>query len=254
MLFQRAALRAAWIGATLSVLGADLGLAQNAPPAASPPPQGTGVGGGGPATDYTAAFKIQGYGPTVRGRAYGAPGKERRETPDPWGGSTIIFRYDLGMAWTILPGQPRYIEFPLRPPGTPALPPGSVPPGLARIEDDDINDVPATKYAFPPTNTGPGGYVWLSREGIALRIDGQPQPGLPEIRFELDNVTYAQQNPALFELPAGYQRVDPQMPPTAAAPPQGAPPQGMPPQGAPPQGYAPPGLPPPAPQGPVRVP
>lgn len=254
MRIARTVLSVAAVGA---VLAAGEAPAQYPPPA----PQGTGIGGGGPAADYTAEFKIQNFGPKVRGRVYGAPGKERRETADPWGGSTMIFRYDLGVAWLILPGAPRYTEFPLRPPGSPALPPGAVPPGLARIEDDDINDIPATKYAFPPTPAGPGGHVWLSREGIALRIDGQPRPGFPEIRFELDNLTYAPQNPNLFELPAGYQRIEPPMPPTAAAP-QGMPPQGMPPQGQPPQ-YAPPPVPqgappqyapPQAPQGPVRVP
>jgi len=246
----------------MAALAAGQALAQQAPPAPGVP-QGTGIGGGGPAVDYAAEFKIQNFGPKVRGRVYGAPGKERRETPDPWGGSTIIFRYDLGVAWLIVPGGPRYTEFPLRPPGSAALPPGVVPPGLARLEDDDINDIPATKYAFPPTPSGPGGQVWLSREGIALRIDGQPRPGFPEIRFELDNVTYAPQNPNLFELPAGYQRIDPQMPPTAAAPPQGLqpqfppsqypPPQYMPPQPQAPQ-YAPPPVPSSPPAGPTRVP
>ena len=215
MLFPRAALRALCVGAGLATAVAGQALAQ------SPPPPAPGaIWGGGAAADYTAEFKVQGYGPKLRGRVYGAPGKERRETPDPWGGSTMIFRHDLGVAWTILPTGPHYTEFPLRPPGTAALPPGSVPPGLARIEGDDINDVPATKYAFPPTAGGPGGYVWLSREGIALRIDGQPRPGYPETRFELDNVQYAPQNPALFELPPGYQRVNPPAPPpTAGAPP-----------------------------------
>lgn len=222
----RAALGTAVLGAALVVAAAAAAPAQTPPVAA----------GGGPAADYTAEFKVQGFGPKLRGRVYGAPGKERRETADPWGGSTMIFRFDLGVAWIILPTGPYYAEYPLRPPGAPALPPGTVPPGLGRIKDDDINDVPATKYAFPPTPTGPGGHVWLSREGIALRIDGQPRPGFPEIRFELDNLRYGPQNPALFELPAGYQKLAAQPPaPTGGAPPTV---QGL----------------PAAPPGPVRVP
>jgi hypothetical protein len=77
--------------------------------------------GGGPAADYTAEFKVQGYGPKLRGRVYGAPGKERRESADALGRfATLIFRYDLGVAWTILATGPYYTEFPLRPPGVPA--------------------------------------------------------------------------------------------------------------------------------------
>lgn len=174
--------------------------------------------GGGPNAEYTAEFKVQGYGPKLRGRVYGAPGKERRESADPWGGSTLIFRYDLGVAWTILSTGPYYTEFPLRPPGTPAAPPGAFPPGLTRLESDDINDVPATKYAYP------GGEIWLSAEGIALRIDGVPRAGYPEIRFELDNLRRGPQNPALFELPPGYTRFDPSAPPPAASTQPGAPP------------------------------
>jgi hypothetical protein len=173
--------------------------------AQTPPPIG-----GGPAAEYTAEFKVQGYGPKLRGRVYGAPGKERRESADPWGGATLIFRYDLGVAWTILRTGPYYTEFPLRPPGTPAPAPGAMPPGLSRLESDDINDVPATKYAYP------GGEIWLSAEGIALRIDGVPRAGYPEIRFELDNLRVGPQDPALFELPQGYTRFDPSQPPPAA--------------------------------------
>lgn len=173
------------------------------PASAQTPP-----GGGGPAAEYTAEFKVQNYGPKLRGRVYGAPGKERRETPDPWGGTTLILRYDLGVAWTIYPGG-GFAEHPLRQPGGPAPAPGSPPPGLAPIENDDINDVPATKYSFPATATGPGGFVWLSPQGIALRIDAQPRPGDPEIRFELDNLRLAPQNPALFELPPGARRMNP---------------------------------------------
>lgn len=180
--------------------------AQTAPPA--------GIGGG-PNAEYTAEFKIQGNGPKARGRVYGAPGKERRETADSFGGSTLIMRYDLGLVWTLLPNQ-TYTEYALRPPGMAPLPPGSPPPGLTRIEDDDINDVKATKYAFPATPGGPGGYVWLSREGIALRIDGMPRPGEPEIRFELDNLRYGPQSAALFDPPPGYRKLEPPAPPPPA--------------------------------------
>lgn len=240
MLFPRVALATLAACAILAAATGPGRVAAQTPPAASPQPPAGAVWGGGPAGDYTAEFKIQGYGPKLRGRVYGAPGKERRETADPWGGSTMIFRYDLGVAWTILPNGRFYTEFPLRPPGTRAMPPGSVPPGLARIEDDDINDIPATKYAFPASPAGPGGYVWLSREGIALRIDGQPRPGFPEIRFELDNLHYGQQNAGMFELPPGYQRVNP----AAPAPMAGGPPAGGMPPGTPPPPGAPPRMPP----------
>ncbi|MCC7048842.1 MAG: hypothetical protein IT562_19160 [Alphaproteobacteria bacterium] len=238
MLFPRAALATLVSCAILAASGAGRVAAQTPPPASA-------VWGGGAAADYTAEFKIQNFGAKLRGRVYGAPGKERRETADPWGGSTMIFRYDLGVAWTILPNSRFYTEFPLRPPGTRPVPPGTLAPGLARIEDDDINDIPATKYAFPASPAGPGGYVWLSREGIALRIDAQPRPGFPEIRFELDNLRHGPQNAALFELPPGYQRVNPAAPPPmASGAPPGAPPPAAPPRGMPPTGMPPPGMPP----------
>lgn len=201
------------------------------------------AGGGGPAVEYSADFKIQNYGPKMRGRMYGAPGRERRETPDPWGGTTLILRYDRGVVWTIYPNG-GYTEFPLRPPGAAAPPPGALPPGLARIEEDDINDVPATKYAFPPSPTGPGGEVWISREGIALRVDTRPGPGVREVRFELDNVRYGPLNPGIFELPPGARRMNPPLPPMAGAPqmaPQTAPPR-------PPQSQFPQAQPQPPPQ------
>lgn len=188
--------------------------------------------GGGPAVEYSADFKIQNWGPKLRGRMYGAPGRERRETPDPWGGTTLIIRYDRGVVWTIYPNG-GFTEFPLRPPGAAAPPPGAPPPGLARIEDDDINDVPATRYAYP------AGEIWLSHEGIALRIDQRPGPGAREVRFELDNLRHAPLNPSIFELPQSARRINPPMPPMAGMPQMQPPPQGQPPQGQPPQTQSP---------------
>lgn len=194
--------------AVLLALAAVLGLGASAGRAQSPP----AAPAAGPRSDYTAEFKLQGYGgPTVRGRVYGAPGKERREIADIWGGTTLILRYDLGLAWTLVAGRPFYGEFPLSRPETVA--PGAVPPGLVFRERDDINDVPASRYDFPPTSGGPGGEVWLTEDGIALRIDGRAVPGAPEIRFELDNLVRGPQNPALFEVPPGYRKMGAPPPP-----------------------------------------
>lgn len=180
--------------------------AQTVPPSAVPP-------SGGPRADYAAEFKLQGYGgPTVRGRIYGAPGKERREIADIWGGTTLILRYDLGVAWTLVAARPFYAESPLS--GQPAA--GA--PGLVFREHDDINDVPASKYEYPAPPGGIGGEIWLTEDGIALRIDGRAWPGAPEIRFELDKLVRAPQNPSLFEVPPGYRKQPSPPPPEVAQP------------------------------------
>ena len=172
----------------------------------------------GTRAEYTAEFKLQDYGgPKVRGRIYGAPGKERREIADVWGGTTLILRYDLGVAWTLVAGRPFFTEFPLTRSAADAAPHGSVPQGLVFRERDDINEVPASKYAYPAAPGGMGGEIWLTEDGIALRIDGRAWPGAPEIRFELDNLVRGPQNPALFEVPPGYRKMN--APPPAVAQP-----------------------------------
>ncbi|MCK6449480.1 MAG: hypothetical protein L6R19_01265 [Alphaproteobacteria bacterium] len=179
---------------------------------------------GGPRAEYTAEFKLQGYGgPKVRGRVYAAPGKERREIADIWGGTTLILRYDLGLAWTLVAGRPFYSEFPLSR-TEPAPAPGAVPPGLVFRERDDINDVPASRYDFPAAAGGTGGEIWLTEDGIALRIDGGAAPGAPEIRFELDNLVRGPQDPARFEVPQGYRKLGAPPPPPLAQPAPPAPP------------------------------
>jgi hypothetical protein len=178
------------------------------------------VAGTGPKADYTAEFKLQGYGgPTVRGRVYGAPGKERREIADVWGGTTLILRYDLGLAWTLQAGRPFYTEFPLTRPAAGAAP-GAPPPGLVFRENDDINDVPAAKYDFPAVPGGSPGEIWLTPDGIALRIDARAVPGASETRFELDHLVRGPQDPALFEIPPGYRKVPGPPPPEVAQPAQ----------------------------------
>src|SRR5262249_18729775 len=97
-------------------------------------------------------------------------------------------------------------------------PPTGAPPSLTFLEQDDINDVPASKYRFPGPPGGIGGEIWLTEDNIALRIDSRAWPGAPEIRFELDHLVRGPQNPALFEIPAGYRKAPPPPPPEMAQP------------------------------------
>lgn len=55
-----------------------------------------------------------------------------------------------------------------------------------------------------------GGFIWTSKEGITVKLDAISVDKSSKERFsiELKNLHVGKQDPALFEIPAGYTRMD----------------------------------------------
>ena len=166
--------------------------------------------------EYAAEYRIESQGVVSAGRVYAAPGKERREMNGPSGPLVVILRHDLRLVWTLMPPSRAYAE-------TPAPPPPAPPAPATAIGEAVIEGIPTTKYRLAPAAAAGGpdasaqGHVWLTADGIPIRIEQTGSQGGRRIgvMVSLMNLRIGPQDPALFEVPAGYRKVVLAPPPPA---------------------------------------
>jgi len=126
--------------------------------------------------------------------------------------SVIIMNGDRGVMWIVMPSQRMYMESPIdgQPfDGANVEIPDPDTWAMDRVGREAVNGIPATKY-FVSSDNGQTdrmkGHMWISDEGIPLRTD--LMAGTDRIQMELRDLVVGPQPAALFEPPAGFQRLD----------------------------------------------
>ncbi|MFQ5847552.1 MAG: hypothetical protein ACE5IQ_07770 [Candidatus Methylomirabilales bacterium] len=173
----------------------------------------------------------------VTGKIYASrKGNERRETVAEGQETITIWRQDKGVAWMLLPKQRLYME--ARGGDTEENPERMIQEGrvkFTKVGSDTVNGIRTTKYRMEATHKHGARFVghrWVTSKNVPVRMEGTMQGR--SFRTDYRNIKIGRQNPRLFELPAGYQRIAmPQMP---GAPPTGMRGRGEQPQGPPPGG------------------
>jgi outer membrane lipoprotein-sorting protein len=166
----------------------------------------------GPAVEYSADSYMETAEGVMQGPAYFAPGKERREfTKD---GTTMvnITRHDKKVIWSLMPNDKMYMEM------KPSEKNSAGDLSLYHFDRTEVghevvNGVQTTKNKL--IMTGPngekmGGFMWVSSEGIVVKMDviAMDKNSKARIKTELTNIKIGHQDPALFEIPAGYNKMD----------------------------------------------
>ncbi len=170
-----------------------------------------------PKVEYSAEVTMTGDGDTVAGKVNRARDKERRELTVEGDTEVIIIRLDRKLVWSLSPDDKLYLESTLdealgRSPG-PEGKPREPQLTLTPAGSEAIEGLNATKQSVRGTDvdgTPIEGDVWVSDEGIVLRVDSvvvDEDGTRHRIRMELHNLRIAPQDPKLFEIPAGYKRV-----------------------------------------------
>ena len=149
----------------------------------------------------------------MKGRVYYTPARERREMVMGSGGDKMItiVRHDTKTSLTLMPSEKMYMETKL---------------SQAKDKDDlssykieqtvvgpeMVNGVSTTKSKI--IMTGPkgekmGGFMWTTRENIVVKMDAIAIDKKQKHRFksELTNLKVGKQDPKLFEVPAGYEKM-----------------------------------------------
>ncbi|MCL1925935.1 MAG: DUF4412 domain-containing protein [Syntrophorhabdaceae bacterium] len=163
-----------------------------------------------PSADYSADRIITMDGKNMMaGKVYAAPDKERMEIKDA-GGTANVIRMDKKLVWTLIPSQKMYMEYKF-----------SDQKGQRTNGDYNECDVRHAEKGKEEVNgfktrkmevevSCPGGdkhtgIVWLTNENIPVRTEMLSAGSKKEkVRMELKNLKIGKQDPALFEVPAGY--------------------------------------------------
>jgi hypothetical protein len=146
-------------------------------------------------------------GRTFQGRVYHTPGRQRHEQMLEGVPQVVLLRADRGEGWLVLPSLHSYVEF-------------RFPQAIAELSDPSLRGTPVgqetvsgmrtTKYRVEHSardGTSVDGWMWVTREGIVMRLDGtvQPRKGKPTpFSMQLSNVRIGPQDMAMFELPQGF--------------------------------------------------
>lgn len=161
--------------------------------------------------DYSADSTMETEGGmTMKGRIYHSTNKERMEM----GGSdgmTTITRKDKKVVWQLMGNM--YMERPMDVSNASGMDAFDL-IEQAEVGQETISGIKTTKskvVAVKKDGSGKfGGFFWTTKEGITVKMDMLSKEGDKKMRMtsELTNLKIEKQDPALFEIPAGYTKND----------------------------------------------
>lgn len=171
--------------------------------AAAPPPEVK--------VDYSAdsAMETEG-GMIMKSRLYHTVDKERMEMGGSDGMATII-RKDKKVVWQLMGNM--YMEMPMDDSKATGMDAFDI-VEQAEVGQETINGIRTSKskiVAVKKDGSGKfGGFFWTTKEGITVKMDMLSKEGDKKMRMtsELSNLKIEKQDPALFEIPAGYTKND----------------------------------------------
>jgi hypothetical protein len=160
-------------------------------------------------TEYSANRRIESDQGVIEGSIAAAPGRERSEMRVGGMSTVMILRSDRGLGWMLMPAQKMYQELDF---SRAAQQAGTVAQDQLDLEvvgKETISGLETTKYKFVSKDGSGGGFLWYTADGIALKMDVLSKTGRKNSRMTvtLEDVRVGTQDPAVFELPAGYKRL-----------------------------------------------
>lgn len=166
-----------------------------------------------PQVEYSADSVMETAEISMKGRVHYTPTRERREMVMGSGGEKMltITRHDKKVAWTMMPAEKMYMETKI----TQAK--SKDDPSSYKIEQtvvgpETVNGVSTTKSKIIMTGAKGekmGGFMWTTKDNIVVKMDAIAIDKKQKHRFktELTNLKVGKQDPKLFEVPAGYQKM-----------------------------------------------
>lgn len=163
--------------------------------------------------EYSADSIIEHGEGTMKGKVYFAPGKERREMNAGAEKMVNITRNDKKVTWILMTEDKMYMETKHS-----AATPNKDDLSSYKIEQsivgkETMNGVETTKSKIIMTGkdgSKMGGFMWMTKENIMVKLDAVSIEKGNKDRFktELTNLKIGKQDPALFEIPPGFEKMD----------------------------------------------
>lgn len=159
-------------------------------------------------TEYSAIRKIEMADGSMVQTVHHAFGKERVETTMADMAMVLIQRPDKKLAWQLMPMANMYTEIQLDQADAMA---GNVPSDVTidKVGAETIDGIETTKYKMLMKDKSAGGFLWLTKENIVLRMDfvSKDDGKAERVRMTLTELQIGKQDPKLFELPPGYSKM-----------------------------------------------
>ncbi len=157
---------------------------------------------------YSADRVMETEAGVFTGRVYATPERERSEISIGGMSTVVIIRRDLQNGLMLMPSQKMYKELDF----SEARKQSGAAPADVTIDivgTDTLEGIETTKYKLVMKDGSAGGFIWFTREGIALRMDMLTKTGKKTERMtvSLKNLQVGAQDGALFEAPPGFSRM-----------------------------------------------
>ncbi|MBX5462396.1 MAG: DUF4412 domain-containing protein [Steroidobacteraceae bacterium] len=166
-----------------------------------------------PTVEYSADRIIESEAGTFTGKVYSAKDKERSEIETNGMQMVMILRKDKQLGYMLMPAQRMYQQLDFSTAQKQSGGPDTEGVDITKVGTETIEGHPATKYRMVLKDGSAGGFMWITDDGIPVKMDMLSKSGKDKSRttVTLTNLKIGAQDPQLFEVPGDYKAL-PRMP------------------------------------------
>src|SRR5262245_56362034 len=124
-----------------------------------------------PSVEYSADRTVETDAGTFEGKVYSAKDRERAETTMQGMQTVMILRRDKQLGWMLMPAQKMYQELDLAKARKQS---GAVPDSeveITQVGSESVSGFETTGCKMLMKDGSAGGFVWITPEGIAVKMD-----------------------------------------------------------------------------------
>jgi len=159
-----------------------------------------------PTVEYSADRTIETDKGNFTGKVYAARDKQRSEMNLGGMQSVMIIRQDKQIGYMLMPAQQMYRELDIATARQQASGQPQDLVGITEVGTETIEGRSTTKYKMIMKDGTAGGFMWITKDGIPVKLDAITKEGGKKTRFTmtLTNLEIGNIDPSVFEVPAGY--------------------------------------------------
>jgi hypothetical protein len=162
-----------------------------------------------PSVEYSADRTVETDAGTMSGKVYFARGKERQETSMKGFQTVMILRQDKQLGYMLMPAQHMYQQLDITSARKQSGSQDASQVDITEVGKETLDGRATTKYKLLMKDGSGGGFVWITGEGIAVKMDLLSKSGgnRSHVTLTLSNVQIGAQDPQLFEVPGDYKSI-----------------------------------------------
>jgi Domain of unknown function (DUF4412) len=159
-----------------------------------------------PTVSYSADRTIETEAGTMTGKVYATRGMARSETTMSGMTTVMILRHDKQLGYMLMPAQHMYQQLDFAQAQKQSGAQASDQVDITQVGSETVEGQSTTKYKMLMKDGSAGGFIWITSDGIPVKMDMLSKNGREKMRMTLTltNLKIGAQDPQLFEVPADY--------------------------------------------------